>query len=167
MYGQGPQRVPRSGEDRLLERLRSIEQRLAGIERRGQSSTWSSAGVAGHAASHATGGTDPLNPSDLGAAEQDDLLALEAALGSLEAEVADKPTSFATTITGDGTETSFVITHSQGTRDLVIAIRENASPWSLIQTGYQIEHSSLDAVTIVFDSAPADEEEIRVIVFAQ
>jgi hypothetical protein len=160
MYGQSPNRVPRSGEDRLLERLKSLEQRLAGIERRGQSSTWSASGVAGHAPSHAIDGSDPLDPADIGAAEQGDLDALTSTVNGL-------PTSYAETITGDAVETVFTVTHNQGTRDCIVAVRENASPWALIQAGYALEYTSTNAVTITWDTAPASGAEYRVIVLAR
>lgn len=158
-YGQGPQRIPRSGEDRLLERLRSLEQRLAGVERRGSSATWSSAGVAGHAPTHSISGSDPLGPSDIGAASQDDLTDLSSAVASL-------PTGHAETITGDAVETVFEITHGQGTRDCLVMIRENASPWALMQTGFGIEYTTANSITITWDAAPSAGAEYRVLIAA-
>ena len=80
-YPQGPNRLPSSAEDRLLERLRSLEARLGGVERRGASATWSGSEVALHGGTHFTGGSDAIAPGDIGAATALDLSDLE---GDLE-----------------------------------------------------------------------------------
>lgn len=53
---------------------------------------------------------------------------------------------------GDGTNTSYVITHNFGTRDVTVSIREAASPYGLILTSW--EATSTSAITITFDSPP-------------
>lgn len=165
-YGQGPNRVPRSADERTLERLKSLEQRLAGVERRGSSSTWSGSGVAGHASSHAIDGSDPLDPADIGAAEQGDLADLSTAVSVLSSVVNALPTGYAETITGDGTETVFEITHGQASRDCLVAIRETDSPYELISSGYGLAYTTTNKVTITFDAAPALGLALRVIVVA-
>jgi chromosome segregation ATPase len=86
MYPQGPNRMARSVEDRLLERLKSIEARLAGVERRGSSATWSGA-ITPHASSHFTGGSDALSPADIGAATDADMTAAEGDISNLQTDV--------------------------------------------------------------------------------
>lgn len=165
-YGQGPQRVPRSADERTLERLKSLEQRLAGVERRGSSSTWTGSGVAGHASTHMTDGSDPLEPSAIGAAEQGDLTDLATAVSALSSVVVEMTAGYAETITGDGVETVFEVTHGQGTRDCLVAIRETASPYAQVMSGFGIEYTTGNKITVTFDAALADEEQLRVIIIA-
>lgn len=61
-------------------------------------------------------------------------------------------TVYNTTI-GDGTNTSYVVTHNFNSRDLSVTVREAASPYGLILTSW--EATSVDAVTILFDSPPS------------
>ena len=90
-YPQGPNRLPSSVEDRLLERLKSLEARLGGVERRGSSSTWSGV-VAPHAPTHSSAGADPLDPSDIGAATDADMTAAEGDIANLQTDVGDLQT---------------------------------------------------------------------------
>jgi hypothetical protein len=62
---------------------------------------------------------------------------------------------------GDGSSTSFVITHNLGTRDVVVMIRENASPYAMIVT--DVEMTSTNTLTVSFTSAPTSNQ-YRVIV---
>jgi len=158
MYPQGPNRVPRNTEDRLLERIKSLEARLAGVERRGASATWTGSEVASHAATHQTGGNDALSPADIGAASA-------SALSSLQTTVNGLPTSYAETITGDSTETDFTINHELGTRDCIVQIRENFSPYSSVSPAdYSLEYTDTDNIEVKFSSAPATGDEYRIIV---
>lgn len=54
---------------------------------------------------------------------------------------------------GDGTNTSFVLTHNFGSRDLSITVREAVSPYGLILTSW--EATSTNTITVFFDSPPA------------
>lgn len=62
---------------------------------------------------------------------------------------------------GNGTLTSFVITHSFNTRDVAVTVRENAAPFEVVYT--DIEVTSADTITIRFAKAPTTNQ-YRVIV---
>jgi hypothetical protein len=159
-YPQGPNRVPKSAEDRLLERLKSLEARLAGVERRGASATWTGSEVASHAATHQTGGADALSPADIGAATA-------SALSSLQTTVNGLPTSYAETITGDSTETDFTINHDLGTRDCIVQIRENFSSFEGVQPAdYSLEFTDADNIEVKWNTAPGTGDEYRILVIA-
>lgn len=53
---------------------------------------------------------------------------------------------------GDGTNTSFVITHNLNTRDLQIAIRENAANYELVYA--DVEMTTVNTITVKFATAP-------------
>lgn len=63
---------------------------------------------------------------------------------------------------GDGTSTSIVITHNLGTRDLTVQLFENTADYNQIEA--DVQHTSLDTVTIKFASAPTSNEYRVVIV---
>ncbi|PRH79394.1 hypothetical protein C6N75_09940 [Streptomyces solincola] len=67
---------------------------------------------------------------------------------------------YATSI-GDGSATSYVVTHGLGTRDVQVTVRETASPYAEIMTDN--EATSTTTVTIRFASAPTSNQ-YRVIV---
>jgi hypothetical protein len=160
MYPQSPNRVPRSVEDRLLERIKSLEARLAGVERRGASATWSGSEVASHAANHQTGGNDALSPVDIGAASA-------SALSSLQTTVNGLPVSYAETITGDSTTTDFTINHDLGTRDCIVQIRENFSPYGSVSgSDYSLEFTDADNIEVKWGTAPGTGDEYRVLIIA-
>jgi hypothetical protein len=54
---------------------------------------------------------------------------------------------------GDGVSTSYVVTHNFNSRDISVTVREVASPYGLILTSW--EATSVDTVTILFDSPPS------------
>ncbi len=60
--------------------------------------------------------------------------------------------SYTTTI-GDGSSTSFLLTHNLDTRDLIIQVRRAASPYDLVDVA--VEYTSVNTVTLVFASPPA------------
>ena len=64
---------------------------------------------------------------------------------------------------GDGTATSYVITHGLGTRDVIVQVRQVASPYA--QRIVDVEHTSTTQVTLKFDAAVATDE-LRVMVLA-
>ena len=71
-----------------------------------------------------------------------------------------KTDKYAETI-GDATNTSFVVTHSLNSQEVIIQIREIASPYAVILT--DIEMTSVNTVTIRFSTAPTSGQ-YRVIV---
>lgn len=66
---------------------------------------------------------------------------------------ADKLLGFNGAIEGDGTQTSFVINHNLGTRNVVFEIYEANSPYEKVYV--QVLHTSTTALTVVFGAAPA------------
>jgi hypothetical protein len=76
-----------------------------------------------------------------------------------------RPASDGTTITtfpipgkvtatiGDGTTTSFTITHNLNTRDVVVSIRQAASPYEQIYA--DVRAATLDTITVIFATAPS------------
>lgn len=54
---------------------------------------------------------------------------------------------------GDGTATSFVVTHNLGSQDCVATVRETASPFAKV--GVDIEFTSTNTITVRFGAAPA------------
>ena len=63
---------------------------------------------------------------------------------------------------GDGTATSYVITHNFGSRDVSVTLREANSPYGLILTSW--EATTANAITVYFDSPPASNS-VRVSVY--
>lgn len=68
------------------------------------------------------------------------------------------------TITGDGTTTSFTISHGLGTRDVVVMIYEGASPYAQVFT--DVEMTSTSAIAVSFATAPANATVYKVVVLA-
>lgn len=87
-------------------------------------------------------------------------------LNEIAAALGDDP-NFATTITtalaqrdqtyatsiGDGSATSYVVTHNLGSRDVTVQLYATASPYG--QVWATVEHTSTTTVTVRFASAPA------------
>jgi hypothetical protein len=63
---------------------------------------------------------------------------------------------------GNGSDTSYVLTHNFGSRDVSVTIREANSPYGLILTSW--EATSTNEITVYFDEAPASSS-IRVSVY--
>jgi hypothetical protein len=59
---------------------------------------------------------------------------------------------YATAI-GDGTATSFVITHNLGSRDVIVQVYANGSPYDVVET--DVEMTSTTTATVRFSTAPA------------
>ena len=90
-------------------------------------------------------------------------------LNELAQALGDDP-NFATTITnelakktdkysqsiGDGVATSIVVTHNLNTRDVVITLRETASPYSQVIT--DVEFTSVNTITLKFAVAPTSDQ---------
>lgn len=64
---------------------------------------------------------------------------------------------------GDATTTTFVITHTLATRDIVVSISENIFPYGAINTSW--EATTVNTITIYFDTAPALNS-VRVSIYA-
>ena len=54
---------------------------------------------------------------------------------------------------GDGSATSYTVTHNLGTKDVTVHVYENASPYAQVET--DVEHSGNDTVAIKFATAPS------------
>lgn len=57
---------------------------------------------------------------------------------------------------GDNSATSFVVTHSLGTRDVVISVRRSTTPWDIVMC--DMEATSTTTVTLRFSVAPTTNE---------
>lgn len=116
-YPLGPNRVPSNAEDRLLERLKSLEIRLQGVERRG--------------------------------------------VGSIRGK------AFAKTITGDGSETDFTIIHNLKTRDCIVQIRADFSPWERVAPAdYDVEFTTINTIEVKWAAAPGNDDDYRILIVA-
>jgi hypothetical protein len=71
-------------------------------------------------------------------------------------------TKYATNI-GDGTATSYTITHNLATKDVIVSIYDNASPYAEVMT--DVEHTTTNTITVLFSVAPTTDK-YRVVVHA-
>lgn len=62
---------------------------------------------------------------------------------------------------GDGTNTSYTVTHNLGTKDVTVALYDNSSPYAEVVA--DIQHTSTTAITVVFSAAPTSNQ-YRVVV---
>ena len=62
---------------------------------------------------------------------------------------------------GDGSATSYTITHNLGTRDVTVAVYDNSSPYAEVIC--DVQHTSTTAVTLLFSIAPTSNQ-YRVVV---
>lgn len=62
---------------------------------------------------------------------------------------------------GDGVATSYTVTHNLGTRDVQVAVYDNASPYAEVVV--DVEHATTTAVTVQFSVAPTTNQ-YRVVV---
>lgn len=72
--------------------------------------------------------------------------------GTLATMVTAQVTNKISTVIGDGLSTSYVVPHNLNTRDLVISVRDNLSPYEIVYT--DIEMTTLDSITLHFSVAP-------------
>ncbi|MFZ9349498.1 MAG: hypothetical protein ACO242_02250 [Candidatus Fonsibacter ubiquis] len=70
------------------------------------------------------------------------------------------PKRYATNV-GDGTNTSYTITHNLGTRDVTVGVYRNSGSYD--EVFCDVQHTSTTAVTLVFTSAPTSNQ-YRVVV---
>ena len=71
-------------------------------------------------------------------------------------------TKYATNI-GDGTATSYTVTHNLATKDVIVSIYDNASPYAEVMT--DVEHTTTNTITVLFSVAPTTDK-YRVVVHA-
>jgi len=64
---------------------------------------------------------------------------------------------------GDGTATSYTITHSLNTRDVIVSVYDNSSPYAEVVC--DVQHTSTSAITLLFSVAPTSNQ-YRVVVHA-
>lgn len=57
------------------------------------------------------------------------------------------------TTIGDGTSTSYTVTHNLATRDVIVQIYRNSGNYDVVLA--EIQKTSINALTILFDTAPA------------
>lgn len=62
---------------------------------------------------------------------------------------------------GDGSNTSYTVTHSLNTRDVTVTIYDNSSPYAEVVA--DVQHTSTSAITVVFSVAPTSNQ-YRVVV---
>lgn len=62
---------------------------------------------------------------------------------------------------GDGSATSYVVTHALGTQDVTVELYDNSSPYATVYA--DVEHTSSSTVTVKFAAAPASDQ-YRVVV---
>ena len=71
-------------------------------------------------------------------------------------------TKYATNV-GDGTATSYTITHNLATRDVIVSLYDNASPYAEVMA--DVEHATTNTITLLFSVAPTSNK-YRVVVHA-
>jgi hypothetical protein len=64
---------------------------------------------------------------------------------------------------GDGSNTSYTITHNLGTRDVIVSVYDNSSPYGEVIC--DVNHTSTTAITLLFSVAPTSNQ-YRVVVHA-
>jgi hypothetical protein len=64
---------------------------------------------------------------------------------------------------GDGSNTSYTVTHNLGTRDVVVSVYDNSSPYAEVIC--DVQHTSTTAITLLFSVAPTSNQ-YRVVVHA-
>ena len=62
---------------------------------------------------------------------------------------------------GNGTDTSYTITHNLGTKDVIVSVYDNSSPYAEVIC--DVQHTSTSAITLLFSVAPTSNQ-YRVVV---
>jgi len=99
-----------------------------------------------------TGSVDKATDAQARSSNSDSVLITAGNLRALE---------HAQTISGDGTTTSFTVTHSMGTRDVIVQVYDTSTYDTVIT---DVTRTSTSVVTIDFGIAPAVSENYRVLV---
>lgn len=82
------------------------------------------------------------------------------ASGSTAIDTSVVVTKYAANV-GDGTATSYTITHNLNTRDVTVAVYDNSSPYAEVIC--DVQHTSTTAITLLFSVAPTSNQ-YRVVV---
>lgn len=64
---------------------------------------------------------------------------------------------------GDGTATSYTVSHNLGTKDVIVSVYDNSSPYAEVIC--DVQHTSTSAITLLFSVAPTSNQ-YRVVVHA-
>jgi hypothetical protein len=64
---------------------------------------------------------------------------------------------------GDGTATTYTVSHNLGTKDVIVSVYDNSSPFAEVVT--DVQHTSTTAITLLFSVAPTSDQ-YRVVVHA-
>ena len=83
--------------------------------------------------------------------------------GITDAKLASTFAKAYSTDVGNGADTSIVVTHSLGTRDVIVQCYDNTTPWGQVYP--EVQHTSTTTVTLEFASAPTSNQ-YRVTVMA-
>ena len=57
---------------------------------------------------------------------------------------------------GDGASTSYTVTHNLGTKDVVVSVYDNSSPYAEVVC--DVQHTSTNAITVLFSVAPTSNQ---------
>jgi hypothetical protein len=97
-----------------------------------------------------------LGAADIDIADSGELFTattVEAALAEVKGQANALPQIYAANI-GNGSSTDIVVTHNLGTRDVLVQVRDNASPYDYVMV--DIEATTENTVTLRFAVAPAE-----------
>jgi hypothetical protein len=64
---------------------------------------------------------------------------------------------------GDGTATTYTVSHNLGTKDVIVSVYDNSSPYAELIC--DVQHTSTTAITLLFSVAPTSNQ-YRVVVHA-
>ena len=101
-----------------------------------------------------------------GIAITDNVIAADAGTGitvngsGINIDTAVVVTKYAASV-GDGTNTSYTVTHNLGTKDVIVSVYDNSSPYAEVVC--DVQHTSTTAITLLFSVAPTSNQ-YRVVV---
>ena len=82
--------------------------------------------------------------------------------GGINIDTTTVVTKYAANV-GDGSNTSYTISHNLGTRDVIVSVYDNSSPYAEVIC--DVQHTSTTAITLLFSVAPTSNQ-YRVVVHA-
>lgn len=82
--------------------------------------------------------------------------------GGINIDTTTVVTKYAANV-GDGASTSYTISHNLGTRDVIVSVYDNSSPYAEVIC--DVQHTSTTAITLLFSVAPTSNQ-YRVVVHA-